>query len=164
MAPTLFALGRSFSSMALLDACFIGGLFSAFVALERGGELCRLEKSLSSLGRLYYYCEASDPYVVLGCECEMVGHYLDLQKLRFEDRLLFTVHYDSSAGAALVPRSCVLFLAQRAIEQDIETSESATTLNIRCRESTAGRIEASVGRTTRVIRRIKKRAPRLGVR
>ena len=86
----------------------------------------------------------------------MVGHYLDLQKLRFEDRLVFTVHYDSSAEAELVPRSCVLFLAQRAIEQDIETSGSATTLNIRCRESAAGRIEASVGRTMRVVRRKKR--------
>jgi sensor histidine kinase YesM len=143
--------------MALLDARFIGGLFPAFIALERGGELRRLEKSLSSLGRLYYYCEAGDPYVALGWECEMVGHYLDLQKLRFEDRLVFTVYYDSSAGAELVPRSCVLFLAQSAIEQDIETSESAITLNIRCCESAAGRIEASVGRTMRVIRRIKKR-------
>jgi len=106
----------------------MGGILTAFIALERGGDLRRLEQAMASLGRLQYYCEASDPLVAFGDECDMARRYLELQKLRFGERLNFEVPCEGAYRDALVPRFCVLSTARRAAEGD-EAAGSASRMS-----------------------------------
>lgn len=94
------------------------------------GEARRMIGRLSSL--LHTVFDGLDePFVPLDRELGMVRDYLEVERIRFGDRLQFSVDADPGAGEALVPPLLLQPLVENAVRHGIEPSASAGTLRVR---------------------------------
>lgn len=66
-------------------------------------------------------------------ELEILGSYLEIQKLRLEDRLVATVDVDPGVRNALVPTLLLQPLAENAVKHGFEGAEGAGRLHVRAK-------------------------------
>jgi two-component system, LytTR family, sensor kinase len=64
-------------------------------------------------------------------ELELLGHYVDLQRLRFQDRLRVRIEVDPSVRAAIVPNLVLQPLVENAIRHGIQPRASGGTVDVR---------------------------------
>lgn len=76
---------------------------------------------LSQLLRHTLNYEKQD-FITLRQEMDIVADYLTLEKIRFDERLNYTIHIDEDAGEKPVPASIVLTLVENAIKHGIGNS------------------------------------------
>jgi signal transduction histidine kinase len=87
-----------------------------------------------------------EPCVPLGRELDMVRDYLEVERIRFGDRLRFTVEADATAAEALVPPLLLQPLVENAVKHGIEPSAGPGTLHVRAQTS-SGRLLIQVANT-----------------
>ena len=112
---------------------------------ENPAEARRMIGRLSSL--LHTVFDGLDePVVPLGRELDMVRDYLEVEQIRFGDRLHFTVEADSTAVEALVPPLLLQPLVENAVKHGIEPSAGPGTLRVRAHTS-GGRLLIQIANT-----------------
>ncbi len=84
-------------------------------------------ESLANL--LYYTLSESRDLVPLENELDLVESYINIQKLRFTERMNYTCHVDSGLLTILVPKLCIQPLLENAIKYGVE--RCVNTCNIR---------------------------------
>jgi LytS/YehU family sensor histidine kinase len=77
--------------------------------------------------------ENSSALVALADEIALVRAYLDIERVRFGDRLRHEIHVDSDAAAARVPRLAVQTLVENAVKYAVSPSRSGASISIRAR-------------------------------
>ena len=82
---------------AQINPHFLYNTLNNFVALNRIGERKLLEDSIIQLTRIFHYTCSNSGYSTLQEEFSFIEHYLFLQKIRFEERLEFSLHLDHEA-------------------------------------------------------------------
>jgi hypothetical protein len=87
-----------------------------------------------------------EPFVPLGRELGMVRDYLELERIRFGDRLRFTVDADASATEALVPPLLLQPLVENAVRHGIEPSPAQGMLRV-VAEVERGRLKIRIANT-----------------
>ncbi len=87
-----------------------------------------------------------EPFVPLERELAMVRDYLEVERIRFGDRLHFTVDADSSAAQALVPPLLLQPLVENAVRHGIEPSAAPGTLRVRAQVE-RGRLQIRIANT-----------------
>ena len=87
-----------------------------------------------------------EPFVPLGRELAMVRDYLEVERIRFGDRLQFTVDADASAAEALVPPLLLQPLVENAVRHGIEPSAAPGTLRVRAQVE-RGRLQIRIANT-----------------
>jgi two-component system LytT family sensor kinase len=103
------------------------------LTLERENDLAnRMVMRLSSFLR---YSLDSDPMqkVDLASEMHALSLYLDIEQVRFEDRLRIEIDLDEGARRALIPSLLLQPLVENAIKYAIAPSEDGGTITIRAR-------------------------------
>lgn len=103
---------------------FLSNILNGFIALNRMGERQLLEKSILNLTRLFrYICSNSDTATVTQ-EADFVVQYLELQKMRFEDRISYEVTIAQQAGPLCIPKLIVQPLVENCIAHGMRSDDS----------------------------------------
>jgi len=107
----------------------------ATLVLERANETA--EKMLGALSRFLRYTLDQEPQqkVPLKREMEVLDLYLQIEKMRFEDRLMLEIVIDPAAERALVPSLILQPLIENAIKYAVAKSEDGCRLAIRAHAS-----------------------------
>src|SRR5262245_31548307 len=87
-----------------------------------------------------------EPFVPLSRELDMVRDYLEVERIRFGDRLRFIVEADAVAVDVLVPPLLLQPLVENAVKHGIEPSEGPGTLRVRA-ETSRGRLLIQIANT-----------------
>jgi two-component system sensor histidine kinase AlgZ len=108
-------------------------------------EASRMIGRLSSL--LHTVFDGLDePFVPLARELDMVRDYLEVERIRFGDRLQFTVEADGSAAAALVPPLLLQPLVENAVRHGIEPNAGPGSLRVEA-QADGGRLRIRIANT-----------------
>jgi hypothetical protein len=114
---------------------------SALVQSHQGPQAVEVIAGLSDLLR-YALDRAGDPKVPIDDELLMLRRYLEIQQLRFADRLTFEIDVEHAARRGAVPVLLLQPLAENAIRHGIATSAGPGRVHVRAfREGAALRIE-----------------------
>ena len=101
---------------------------AGLVRSERNPEAVRMIAGLSEM--LRYTLEQPAQEVTLGEELQMLGRYLEIQKIRFGPRLEVKFSVAEETRGALVPTLLLQPLAENALKHGIEKSSGAGTLEV----------------------------------
>ena len=104
---------------------FLYNTLNGFVALNRMGEQKLLEENILELTRLFRYTCNNANHVTLASEFDFVESYLTLQKLRFDERLRFTLSLGENTGDCMIPKLLLQPLVENSIIHGMEKSGTA---------------------------------------
>ena len=118
-----------------LNPHFLFNTLNAISTLILDGANDTANKSVSRLSDFLRYTLDNDPLsrVTLGSELDALDLYLEIEKVRFGDRLLVEKLIESPAENALVPSLILQPLIENAIKYAITPSEEGGTLRISAR-------------------------------
>jgi two-component system LytT family sensor kinase len=108
---------------ARLNPHFLFNVLNSVGVLSRGGrheESARVIDGLTKL--LRYVLDERYPRVPLGEEIDFVREYLEVQRVRFGDRLRFTIDAASQTLNGLVPQLLLQPIVENAVEHGISNS------------------------------------------
>jgi two-component system, LytTR family, sensor kinase len=112
---------------------------------DEPAEARRMISRLSSL--LHTVFDGLDePFVPLDRELGMVRDYLEVERIRFGERLRFTVDADGAAAEALVPPLLLQPLVENAVKHGIEPNAASGSLSVRARVE-SGRLQIRIANT-----------------
>src|ERR1044071_4090797 len=115
-----------------LQPHFLFNALHAVGALVRGARPDDAVRSLATLGGLLRATLADgDHEIALGEEIALAHRYLELQKIRFADRLQIRVEIAPEVLGARVPRLILQPLHENAIRHGVERSRTAVVVEIR---------------------------------
>ncbi|HOK00032.1 MAG TPA: histidine kinase [Termitinemataceae bacterium] len=118
------------SLQAQVQPHFLYNVLNSFVALNQMGEREELEKSLLALKTLLRYTVDHRKESTLAEELDFIERYLELQKLRFQHRLRWTIDVDPEAGLVHIPKLLLHPLVENALIHGIEPKEEGGTVTI----------------------------------
>ncbi len=118
-----------------LNPHFLFNTLNAISTLILDGANDTANKAVSRLSDFLRYTLDNDPMsqVTLGSELDALDLYLEIEKVRFGDRLVIEKQIESPAEKALVPSLILQPLIENAIKYAISPSEEGGTLRISAR-------------------------------
>ena len=99
---------------------FLYNTLTGFLGLNRLKKHGLLEKSIVALTGLMRYTLDQKDFSSVKEECLMLERYCSLQKLRFEDRLEYSIEYDVSVADCRIPKLLLQPLVENSIIHGIE--------------------------------------------
>ncbi len=75
--------------------------------------------------------EGGSPLVPLADELNVVRAYLEIERVRFGDRLRYDVHIEGDAGASRVPRLAVQTLVENSVKYAVSPSRGGASISVR---------------------------------
>jgi two-component system sensor histidine kinase YesM len=115
---------------------FLYNTLNGLIGLNRSGQHRLLEKAILSLsGMLRYTLEHADTST-LGREMDFLTAYCELQKLRFGDRLAFSIEYEPDLADIRLPKLLLQPLVENAVIHGIEPLDRPGRLLIRAERRT----------------------------
>lgn len=94
---------------------FLYNTLNGFVALNRMGEKRKLEQSIIKLTHLFRYTCTQADVTTLAQEVQFLSEYLELEKMKYEDRLEFIFWMDEACKSLKIPK----LLLQPIVENSI---------------------------------------------
>ncbi len=115
-----------------LNPHFLFNTLNAISTLSLDGANETANLAVSRLSDFLRYPQDNDPMkrVTLGSELGAIDLYLEIEKVRFGDRLIVRKEVESRAGDALVPSLILQPLIENAIKYAVTPSEEGGTLTI----------------------------------
>jgi LytS/YehU family sensor histidine kinase len=143
-ARRLAAEARLASLEARVDPHFLFNTLNSIAALvrDRPADAERVIEQLSSLMRSSLDRRGSS-LVTLDDEMALVRSYLEIERIRFGERLRFHIDPDSVPGGALVPRLSLQTLAENCIKYAVSPSREGAAVKVRA-AADGGRLHVSV--------------------
>lgn len=105
---------------------FIYNILNGLIGLNRMGAVKDLEASIIHLKEMLRYTQDSRRSATLQEEMDFVENYCILQKMRFSDRLHYSIRLDPEVAQVLVPRLLLQPLVENAIIHGIEPLDGGT--------------------------------------
>ena len=129
-ARRIAAEARLASLEARVDPHFLFNTLNSIAALVRENPTAaeRVIEQLASLMRSSL--DRGAALVTLEQELAVVRSYLEIERVRFGDRLRFHIATTSSAGQSLVPRMSLQTLAENAIKYAVSPSRDGATVTV----------------------------------
>lgn len=118
-----------------LNPHFLFNTLNAISTLVLSEEVRLADRMLSKLASFLRYTLVNEPnqQVTLEQELYAVGLYLEIEKVRFEDRLTTVLHIEDSALRALIPSLLLQPLIENAIKYAVAPREEGGTITITAR-------------------------------
>jgi hypothetical protein len=115
-----------------LNPHFMFNTLNAIYALIKLGDQDQAKGMVAKLGKFLRYSLDSEPneLVSLSQELDALSLYLDIEKIRFGDRLLVKIDVEPSASLCLVPSLVLQPLVENAIKYAISDQEKGGTIVI----------------------------------
>ena len=112
---------------ARLNPHFLYNALNAAVVLARGGRGRETGEVLEELtGMLRYVLDRDEPAAALADEVAFVRRYLEIQRVRFGERLRWSIDVPPDAAAARVPTLVLQPMVENAVEHAVAASEEAS--------------------------------------
>ncbi|MBQ7801457.1 MAG: histidine kinase [Oscillospiraceae bacterium] len=110
---------------------FLYNTLNGFIALNRMGESKQLEISILQLTKLFrHICSRSDA-VTVDQEYQFASQYLQLQQLRFDDRIAYHIDLEGEASRQLIPKLIIQPLVENSIVHGMEESDRPIEITLR---------------------------------
>lgn len=109
---------------------FLYNTLNIFVTLNRLGYKNELESGLIKLSNIFRYTCSNEDHCTIAQEFHFVRQYLEIQKLRYEERLNFFIDCSHEVQDVVIPRLIVQPLAENAIKHGMEPSDKPITIKI----------------------------------
>src|SRR5690606_1141866 len=121
---------------------------NAISGLVRAGRKDEATATIAGLADLLRYSldHAGRQRVTLGEEIEMLTRYLEIQQMRFQDRMAFTITMDDTLRQAAVPILVLQPLVENAVRHGIARSSSAGRVDVHA-GCDGGRLQLQVRNT-----------------
>jgi sensor histidine kinase YesM len=121
---------------------FLYNVLAGFVGLNRLGDRKTLERSILALKEMLRYTIEHQEWTTVEEEFQFIRRYCDLQKLRFRERLDFTLSYDEDAAPCHIPKLLLQPLVENAVIHGIEPLDRTGHLQVHAglKSSDFGRI------------------------
>jgi len=112
---------------------FLFNTLNAVSALIHTGSHQQALGMIGGLSDLLRYAldRAGGPSVTVGDEVEMVRRYLEIQRIRFPDRLTFAIEVAPEAGKGTVPVLLLQPLAENAVQHGLKTASGPGHVDVR---------------------------------
>lgn len=94
---------------------FLYNTLNGFIALNRMGEKKKLEKSIMNLAQLFRYSSSMENITTIEEECNIEKDYLDLEKLKYEERVEYEIYLEDACKKRKIPK----LLLQPIVENSI---------------------------------------------
>ncbi len=107
---------------------FINNILNGFIGLNRMGEKQGLEKSIIYLKEMLQYTQDSRRDTTISEEMSFVENYCLLQKLRFGERLMYTIKMQPDLKTVNIPRLLLQPLVENAVIHGIEDLQDRVSL------------------------------------
>ena len=109
---------------------FLYNTLNGFAALNRMGERKQLETSIIQLTHLFrYICDSGDISTV-SREYQFAMQYLELQKLRFGERLDYDIHMEDGTADFSVPKLIVQPIVENCVVHGMDDSGEPVTVSL----------------------------------
>ena len=84
-------------------------------------DVAEAEQMVTRLASLLHsvFDRLDEPLVPLGPELEMIRNYLEIEQIRFQDRLRFTIHADDDAATVSVPPLLLQPIVENAVKHGV---------------------------------------------
>ena len=105
---------------AQIQPHFIYNTLNGFLALNRLGQKDILEKSIFNLTGMLRYTLAVDEDTTIENEFDFIEKYCALQKLRFQERLVYEINYENIIKDIKIPRLIIQPLIENAVKHGVE--------------------------------------------
>lgn len=115
---------------AQINPHFLYNTLNSFIALNRMGEVDRLEKGLIILTKLFRYTCSNKSVVSLKEEGDFINQYLSIQKEKYEDRLNWEIIISKEAETIGIPKLLLQPLIENAVIHAIEPIIKEVTIKI----------------------------------
>jgi len=125
---------RNAEYMALqsqINPHFLNNILSSFITLNRIGERDILEKSIVNLSHLFRYVENNVNLSTVSGEMTFLEEYLNLQKLRFADKLEFELFRAPDAEQVILPKLLLQPLVENSITHGMEPHGNNLKIEVR---------------------------------
>jgi HAMP domain-containing protein len=109
---------------------FLYNVLGGFAALNRMGERASLERSILALKDMLRYTLHHAAIATIAEEVEFIQKYLELQKMRFQDRLSWHISVDPDLLTVTLPKLIIQPFVENAIIHGIEPSGDPGTVSI----------------------------------
>jgi len=126
---------------------FLYNVLGVILGLNRSGEKEKITDTVSALKDMLRYIQSQNSWTSLEEECQFIEQYCLLQKIRFGDRISYTISIDEKARHFQIPRLLLQPLIENSIIHGIEPLENSGELFVKC-EST--RIRGEKGITVQI--------------
>lgn len=109
---------------------FLYNILNGFITLNRIGDKKTLENSIFELTSLFRYTCNNESTSTLEAEFKFITEYLNLQKLRFDERLDFKVVIDDATKNIILPKLLVQPLVENSIIHGMEPSDKPVFIEV----------------------------------
>ncbi|WP_304225133.1 histidine kinase [Gracilinema caldarium] len=99
---------------------FLYNVLGGFAALNRMGNRDSLERSILALKDMLRYTVSHEAIATIAEELSFIEKYLELQKLRFQDRLIWNIDIEQELKTIRIPKLIIQPLIENAIIHGIE--------------------------------------------
>ncbi len=110
---------------------FMYNTLNGFIGLNRMGDSKKLEKAILNLTGMLRYILEHDDFSLVSEEFLFLERYCGLQKLRFDDRMDFEIHYDMEIADCKIPKLLLQPIAENGIIHGIEPLDKHGLIKIR---------------------------------
>ncbi len=121
---------------------FLYNVLGGFAALNRMGARDTLERSILALKELLRYAVDHDARATVGEELSFIARYCELQKMRFQERLEWSVTADEGVAGLMIPKLLLQPLVENAIIHGIEPTGEPGRLEIFARATEEGGVRS----------------------
>lgn len=112
---------------------FLYNVLTGLVALNRMGETKGVERSLHALKDMMRYTLEHERWTTVAEEFAFLDRYCRLQKLRFEERLSFSLDMDAECAEFRLPKLILQPLVENAVIHGVEPSANPVRLSVSAR-------------------------------
>jgi len=109
---------------------FLYNTLNGFITLNRLGDKKTLENSILRLTSLFRYTCSNEHTSTVEDEINFAQQYLFLQKLRFDDRLEFSVYMERDVQKCVIPKLLVQPLVENAVIHGMEPCDQPFLIEI----------------------------------
>lgn len=109
---------------------FLCNALNGFIALNRMGEQKTLEQAISRLSQLFRYLSKNENFTTVEEEVGFVQKYIEIQQLRFEDMLYYSVNLEPDARKIRIPKLILQPIVENCIVHGLEPADHAVHIEI----------------------------------
>ena len=116
---------------AQINPHFLYNTLNGFIALNRMGERQQLETSIFQLTKLFRHICSSNDSVTVEQEYSFASQYLELQKLRFDERITYRIEHNDDTCHIMIPKLVIQPLVENCVVHGMEAGDQCIEICLR---------------------------------
>lgn len=115
---------------AQINPHFLYNTLNGLIALNRMGEKQKLEKNIINLTHLFRYACSNENVTTIEKECSFLEEYLELEKLKYEERLEYMIFVDDACKERMIPKLLLQPIVENSVIHGMGDTDRAIMIKI----------------------------------